>query len=123
MPARLTEVSWILPARLSLFTMLLAACLCSVWLSLGGRVWLRIGAGAVVENAYVWDHAIVGAGAVVRHAIVGTAATLGANVVVQPGALGLSRIEHEFALFAWRNGAWEKVKSWPIPSALIYRDP
>jgi hypothetical protein len=37
--------------------------------------------------------------------------------------LGLSRINHELALFAWRNGAWEKVKSWPIPPALIYRDP
>jgi hypothetical protein len=36
--------------------------------------------------------------------------------------LGLSRIEHEFALFAWRNGAWEKVKSSAIPSVLIYRD-
>jgi hypothetical protein len=37
--------------------------------------------------------------------------------------VGLSRINHELALFAWRNGAWEKVKSWPIPPALIYRDP
>jgi hypothetical protein len=36
--------------------------------------------------------------------------------------LGLSRIEHEFALFAWRNGIWEKVKSSAIPPALIYRD-
>ena len=32
--------------------------------------------------------------------------------------LGLSRIDHELALFAWRNGAWEKVKSWPVPPAL-----
>jgi hypothetical protein len=32
--------------------------------------------------------------------------------------LGLSRINHELALFAWRNGAWEKVKSGPIPPAL-----
>ncbi len=32
--------------------------------------------------------------------------------------LGLSRIDHEIALFAWRNGTWEKVKSRPIPSAL-----
>ena len=32
--------------------------------------------------------------------------------------LGLSRIDHELALFAWRNGAWEKVKSRPIPPAL-----
>jgi hypothetical protein len=36
--------------------------------------------------------------------------------------LGLSRIEHEFALFAWRNGVWQKVKSSAIPPALIYRD-
>jgi hypothetical protein len=36
--------------------------------------------------------------------------------------LGLSPIKHEFALFAWRKDAWEKVKSWPIPPALIYRD-
>jgi hypothetical protein len=35
--------------------------------------------------------------------------------------LGLSRIDHELALFAWRNGAWEKVKSRPIPPAL--KDP
>jgi hypothetical protein len=32
--------------------------------------------------------------------------------------LGLSRIDRELALFAWRNGAWEKVKSWPVPPAL-----
>ena len=32
--------------------------------------------------------------------------------------LGLPRIDHELALFAWRNGTWEKVKSWPIPAAL-----
>ena len=32
--------------------------------------------------------------------------------------LGLSRIDHELALFAWRNGAWEKVKSRSIPPAL-----
>jgi hypothetical protein len=36
--------------------------------------------------------------------------------------LGLPRIDHELALFAWRNGAWEKVKSWPIPPALMDRD-
>jgi hypothetical protein len=38
------------------------------------------------------------------------------------GELGLSQIEHEFALFAWHNGTWEKMKSRPIPPALIYRD-
>jgi len=32
--------------------------------------------------------------------------------------LGLSRIDHELALFSWRNSAWEKVKSRPIPPAL-----
>jgi hypothetical protein len=32
--------------------------------------------------------------------------------------LGVSRIDHELALFAWRRGAWEKVKSQPIPPAL-----
>jgi hypothetical protein len=35
--------------------------------------------------------------------------------------LGLSQIDHELMLFAWRNGAWEKVKSWPIPPALMDR--
>jgi hypothetical protein len=37
--------------------------------------------------------------------------------------LGLPRIDHELALFAWRKGAWEKVGSWPIPPALMDRDP
>jgi hypothetical protein len=36
--------------------------------------------------------------------------------------LGLSRIDHEVALFAWRNSAWEKVKSWPIPPTFLHRD-
>jgi hypothetical protein len=36
--------------------------------------------------------------------------------------LGLPRIDHELALFAWRNGVWEKLKSWPIPPALMDRD-
>jgi hypothetical protein len=35
--------------------------------------------------------------------------------------LGLPRLDRELALFAWRNGAWEKVKSWPVPLAL--KDP
>ncbi len=34
-------------------------------------------------------------------------------------AFGLPRIDHEFALFAWRNGAWEKVRSWAIPPSLM----
>jgi hypothetical protein len=33
--------------------------------------------------------------------------------------LGLPRLQHELALFAWRGGAWNKVQSWPIPLALI----
>lgn len=37
--------------------------------------------------------------------------------------IGLSRIDHEIALFAWRDGAWNKVQSWPIPVALLHRDP
>jgi hypothetical protein len=32
--------------------------------------------------------------------------------------LGLSRLDREVALFAWRNGTWEKVRSWPVPPAL-----
>jgi hypothetical protein len=34
------------------------------------------------------------------------------------GKLGLPRLDRELALFAWRNGAWVKVKSWPVPPAL-----
>jgi hypothetical protein len=29
--------------------------------------------------------------------------------------LGLPRLKHEVALFAWRNGAWRREKSWPAP--------
>ncbi len=36
--------------------------------------------------------------------------------------LGLPRLDHELALFAWRDNEWQKVKSWPIPQALIVRD-
>jgi hypothetical protein len=36
--------------------------------------------------------------------------------------LGLPRLKHELVLFVWRDGAWEKVKSWPVPPALIQRD-
>jgi len=35
--------------------------------------------------------------------------------------LGLPRLHHELALFAWRNGAWDRVKSWPIALSLIHR--
>ena len=33
--------------------------------------------------------------------------------------IGLPRINHELALFVWRDGAWVKAKSWPVPLALI----
>jgi hypothetical protein len=36
--------------------------------------------------------------------------------------LGLPRLNHELVLYIWRNGAWERAKSWPIPPALIHRD-
>jgi uncharacterized membrane protein len=37
-------------------------------------------------------------------------------------ALGLPRINHELVLFAWRDGAWQQVKSWSVPPALIQRN-
>ncbi len=37
--------------------------------------------------------------------------------------LGLPRINRELVLFAWRNGAWERVKSWPVPRDLVQRNP
>lgn len=46
--ARFPLLSDILPARLSLFTMLIAACLAAVWLSLETPLWLRVGGGALV---------------------------------------------------------------------------
>jgi hypothetical protein len=36
--------------------------------------------------------------------------------------LGLPPLNHELALFGWRAGAWERIKSWPIPPALIRSD-
>jgi hypothetical protein len=35
--------------------------------------------------------------------------------------LGLPRLNHELVLYAWRDGGWQRVKSWSIPPALIYR--
>jgi hypothetical protein len=35
--------------------------------------------------------------------------------------LGLPRLNHELVLFAWRDGAWQRVKSWPVPPDLINR--
>jgi len=37
-------------------------------------------------------------------------------------ALGLPRLDHELVLYGWRDGAWAKLKSWPVPPALIYRE-
>jgi hypothetical protein len=36
--------------------------------------------------------------------------------------LGLPRLNHELVLYNWRDGAWQRAKSWPIPAALIHRD-
>jgi hypothetical protein len=33
-------------------------------------------------------------------------------------SLGLPRINHELALFGWQDGAWQKMKSWPVPPDL-----
>jgi hypothetical protein len=33
-------------------------------------------------------------------------------------SLGLPRINHELVLFGGHDGAWEKVKSWPVPPEL-----
>jgi hypothetical protein len=33
-------------------------------------------------------------------------------------SLGLPRINHELVLFGWQDGAWHKVKSWPVPPDL-----
>jgi hypothetical protein len=46
--ARLPLLADVLPARLSLFTMLITACLCAVWLALDVRPWIRVGVAAVV---------------------------------------------------------------------------
>jgi hypothetical protein len=46
--ARLPLFGNALPARMSLFSTLAAACLCALWLSRVQRPWLRLGAGALV---------------------------------------------------------------------------
>lgn len=33
-------------------------------------------------------------------------------------SLGLPRINHELVLFGWQDGAWQRVKSWPVPPDL-----
>jgi hypothetical protein len=35
-------------------------------------------------------------------------------------ALGLPPLHRELVLFAWRAGTWQRVKSWPIPGALMH---
>jgi hypothetical protein len=37
-------------------------------------------------------------------------------------ALGLPRLHHELVLYAWRDGGWKRMKSWPIPPALVQRN-
>ena len=36
--------------------------------------------------------------------------------------LGLPRLNRELVLFVWREGTWERMKSWPIPAALAAPD-
>jgi hypothetical protein len=36
-------------------------------------------------------------------------------------SLGLPPINRELVLFAWRDRAWQKTRSWPIPPDLINR--
>jgi hypothetical protein len=40
----------------------------------------------------------------------------------QTDRLGLPRLNHELVLYAWRDGAWQKVKSWPVPPVFIGRE-
>jgi hypothetical protein len=37
-------------------------------------------------------------------------------------ALGLPRLHRELVLYAWRDGGWKRMKSWPIPPALVQRN-
>src|SRR5262249_56365188 len=45
------------------------------------------------------------------------------NMDEQTDRLGLPRLNHELVLYAWRDGAWQKVKSWAVPPAFIWREP
>jgi hypothetical protein len=36
--------------------------------------------------------------------------------------LGLPRLNHELVLYIWRDGAWERAKTWPIPPGLLQRN-
>jgi hypothetical protein len=37
-------------------------------------------------------------------------------------ALGLPRLDRELVLYNWRDGGWKRIKSWPIPPALVQRN-
>ena len=37
-------------------------------------------------------------------------------------ALGLPRLDRELVLYAWHDGGWKRMKSWPIPPALVQRN-
>jgi hypothetical protein len=37
-------------------------------------------------------------------------------------ALGLPRLDRELVLYTWRDGGWKRMKSWPIPPALVQRN-
>ena len=37
-------------------------------------------------------------------------------------SIGLPRLNRELALFRWHDGAWRKVKSWPVPPDVVRRD-
>jgi hypothetical protein len=43
------------------------------------------------------------------------------NMDEQTDRLGLPRLNHELVLYAWRDGVWQKVKSWAVPPAFIWR--
>jgi hypothetical protein len=45
------------------------------------------------------------------------------NMDEQTDRLGLPRLNHELVLYDWRDGAWQKVKSWPVPPVFIRREP
>jgi hypothetical protein len=58
--ARVPLLANLLPARLSLFTMLLAACLCALWLSLGGRTWPRVAVATLLLVSLLPNFALRG---------------------------------------------------------------
>lgn len=58
--ARAPVLSDILPARMSVFTMLLAACLASIWLAVERRVWIRAGFAVLVLASLLPNVALSG---------------------------------------------------------------